>query len=151
MSNNICQNCGSKIGQCVSACRQAAEDENREKELSLFEQLSEQHSEVDPWLVQLTFDGDHDTQRILVNRLRAQWRWAIEVIDPDPSFDQPEWNYVSGYLVNLARREEHLGGSLTAVYDVSMDGIERSQAHDEWTRFFEVEFDWEKWHRDGKL
>lgn len=82
-------------------------------------------------VIQLELVGDLDTQKLLLNRLHAQWPWAIEVI-----FCEEEDGLSSWYIVNLARIPEALGGPLKAVYEVSLDGFRESRAHADILSFF---------------
>lgn len=120
----ICPNCGSPINYCVSACLRAESDARREQELAFLEQILEPSAGI----IQLEFLGTLDDQRLLVNRLRAEWPWAIQVIEPTPDYPH--------FLANLG---QDLNGPLNVVYKVSLDGIVPSQEHADWTAFFNTE------------
>lgn len=124
MPNKICQQCGSRFHSHTSRCHQAEVEKGRERELAALETLLEPGVGV----IQLEFEGSPDQQRQLVNRLRAEWRLALEVIEPSP---ECPW-----FLANVARLPQDLGGPLNAVYTVSMAGVVRNQAHVDWQKFW---------------
>ncbi len=117
MNSKICPQCGARKPFCGTACRRAEADEQRERELAALERVV-----LPGRSVHLEFHGTLDEQRLLVNRLRAEWRWAIEIVDPIEPGDS--------YLANVAREVADLGGPLDLVYEVSLAGIAPSQAHE---------------------
>ena len=104
-------------------CRVRHVDTKREQELDMLYEHLEEHG-----VIQLEFRGSLDTQRVLINRLRAEWRWGIEVILVED--ESGDW-----YIANLAKHATALGGPLNAVYDVSLDGISPNTAHADFLKF----------------
>ena len=113
-----CSQCGSRRDQCVSACREALRELNRSLSLDLlYDTLDE--LEAVGWSALLMFEGDLDTQRVLLNRLHAQWRGHVEVVDPTEPGDC--------YLARISVMRKDLRSDPDCEYWVSTEGLVLAQ------------------------